>query len=319
MSRNTDRKKTRSRSKANTKTLGEGTGFTKILDFTRSEKVHFFLGIILLAISVCMAWSFVSFFTTGAFDQSIIENLRSGDMENQNELFKNAIGSIGAWTSYYFMNRCFGVAAFGIPLFLVLLSLALMRAYRVSLLKWFFCIALLTIWSSVALAMFVNPLVAESHFCLGGEHGLYIGDFVTRYVGLPGLVAILGLVALCFLGYVSNETIIWIRKLLNPTRFLQKVKFTVTNNAKEEDGEETSSYENLIQTEEDPEVFDDPKAEEIVFEHQGPTPNEKPVVNDDTDDEEPVGNTKDKDDIDMDIVVAGDGGKADGKNVSEAA
>ena len=114
MSRNTDRKKTRSRSKANTKTLGEAMGFTKILDFTRSEKVHFFLGIILLAISVCMAWSFVSFFTTGAFDQSIIENLRSGDMENQNELFKNAIGSIGAWTSYYFMNRCFGVAAFGI-------------------------------------------------------------------------------------------------------------------------------------------------------------------------------------------------------------
>ena len=319
MSRNTDRKKTRSRSKANTKTLGEATGFTKILDFTRSEKVHFFLGIILLTISVCMAWSFVSFFTTGAFDQSIIENPRPGDMENQNELFKNAIGSIGAWTSYYFMNRCFGVAAFGIPLFLVLLSLALMRAYRVSLLKWFFCIALLTIWSSVALAMFVNPLVAESHFCLGGEHGLYIGDFVTRYVGLPGLVAILGLVALCFLGYVSNETIIWIRKLLNPTRFLQKVKFTVTNNAKEEDGEETSSYENLIQTEEDPEVFDDPKAEEIVFEHQGPTPNEKPVVNDDTDDEEPVGNTKDKDDIDMDIVVAGDTGKADGKNVSKAA
>ena len=319
MSRNTDRKKTRSRSKANTKTLGEATGFTKILDFTRSEKVHFFLGIILLTISVCMAWSFVSFFTTGAFDQSIIENLRSGDMENQNELFKNAIGSIGAWTSYYFMNRCFGVAAFGIPLFLVLLSLALMRAYRVSLLKWFFCIALLTIWSSVALAMFVNPLVAESHFCLGGEHGLFIGDFITRYVGLPGLVAILGLVALCFLGYVSNETIIWIRKILNPTRFLQKVKFTVTNNAKEEDGEETSSYENLIQTEEDPEVFDDPKAEEIVFEHQGPTSNEKPVVNDDTDDEEPVGNTKDKDDIDMDIVVAGDTGKADGKNVSKAA
>ena len=162
MSRNTDKKKTkRSQNKANTTTLGEATGFSKILDFTRSEKVHFFLGIILLAISICMAWSFVSFFTTGAYDQSIIENLRSGDMENQNELFKNAIGSLGAWMSYYFMNRCFGLAAFGIPLFLVMLSLALMRAYRVSLLKWFFCIALLTVWSSVALAMFVNPIVNE--------------------------------------------------------------------------------------------------------------------------------------------------------------
>ena len=320
MSRNTDKKKTkRSQNKANTTTLGEATGFSKILDFTRSEKVHFFLGIILLAISICMAWSFVSFFTTGAYDQSIIENLRSGDMENQNELFKNAIGSLGAWMSYYFMNRCFGLAAFGIPLFLVMLSLSLMRAYRVSLLKWFFCIALLTIWSSVALAMFVNPIVSDSHFCLGGEHGLYIGDFISRYVGLPGLVAILALVALCFLGYVSNQTIIWIRKILNPTKFLEKVKFTVTNTAKEEDGEQPSSYENLIQTEEDPEVFDDPTAEEIVFDHQEPAYNEKPVVIDDSDIKEPAGNSKGQDDTDMDIVVAEDVEKADGQNVNETA
>ena len=320
MSRNTDKKKTkRSQNKANTTTLGEATGFSKILDFTRSEKVHFFLGIILLAISICMAWSFVSFFTTGAYDQSIIENLRSGDMENQNELFKNAIGSLGAWMSYYFMNRCFGLAAFGIPLFLVMLSLALMRAYRVSLLKWFFCIALLTVWSSVALAMFVNPIVNESHFCLGGEHGLYIGDFISRYVGLPGLVAILALVALCFLGYVSNQTIIWIRKILNPTKFLERVKFTVTNTAKEEDGEQPSSYENLIQTEEDPEVFDDPTAEEIVFDHQEPAYNEKPVVIDDSDIKEPAGNSKGQDDTDMDIVVAEDVEKADGQNVNETA
>ena len=320
MSRNTDKKKTkRSQNKGNTKTLGEATGFSKILEFTRSEKVHFFIGIVLLAISICMAWSFVSFFTTGAYDQSIIENLRPDDMENQNALFKNAIGSLGAWMSYYFMNRCFGLAAFGIPLFLVMLSLALMRAYRVSLLKWFFCIALLMIWSSVVLAMFVNPVVTDSHFCLGGEHGLYIGDYIARYVGLPGLVAILALVALCFLGYVSNQTIIWIRKILNPTKFLEKVKFTVTNIAKEEDSEQQSSYENLIQTEEDPEVFDDPTAEEIVFDHQEPAYNEKPVVIDDSDIKEPAGNSKGQDDTDMDIVVAEDVEKADGQNVNETA
>ena len=310
MSRTTDKRKVKKgQKKTGTSSIGMVTGFSRIIEFFKSEKVHFMFGILLLAVSVCMVWAFVSFFTTGASDQSIIENLHSEDMANQNRLFNNAIGSIGAWASYFFMNRCFGIAAFGIPLYLVMLSLALMRAYRVPLLKWFMCIALLMIWSSVVLAIFVTPLAPESHFCLGGQHGLFIGDFIERYVGTPGLVAILALVALSFLTYVSSETILWIRKLINPSKFLEKVKFTVTNNDKDGDEENSSSYENLIQTEEDPEVFDDPIKEVIDFNHQthvGDSGKEK-------NHEKP----KSQDIPDMPVVLAGDVEKADGQNVTD--
>ena len=314
MSKTPDKKKTKKGQKNSTITsLGEATGLSRVMSFLKNEKVHFLLGILLLAISICMVWAFVSFFSTGASDQSIIENLNDGDMESR--IFKNAIGSLGAWMAYFFMNRCFGVAAFGIPLFLVLLSLALMRAYKVALLKWFMCIALLTVWASVVLAMFVTPLAPDCHFCLGGQHGLFVGDYIERYVGTPGLVAILVLVALFFLTYVSNQTILWIRKLINPSKFLQKVKFTVTN-VKEEDNSESSSYDNLIKTEEDPEVFDDPETEEVVFGSQG-----EGDANADLKGKEGtlVDDSVKSADPDLDVVVADDEEKADGQNVTETA
>ena len=204
MSKVTDKKKSRKSQENSQKTsVSETIGFSKIIEFFRNERIHFIIGILLLAVSVCMAWSFVSFFSTGALDQSIIENLHDGDMGGR--VFQNAIGSLGAWMSYFFMNQCFGVAAFAIPLFLLLLALHLIQAYKVPLLKWFMCITILMVWSSVLLAMFVTPLMPESHFCPGGQHGLFIGDCIERYVGTPGLVAILALVALCFLIYISTQ------------------------------------------------------------------------------------------------------------------
>ena len=313
MSKVTDKKRNRKNQGNNLNTsISETVGFSKIIDFFRNERLHFVVGAILLAVSVCMTWSFVSFFSTGAFDQSIIENIREGDLSNQGMKFQNAIGSLGAWMSFFFMNKCFGIAAFAIPLFLLLLALHLIKAYKVSLLKWFMCIGVLMIWASVLLAMFVTPLVSESHFCLGGQHGIYIGKFIECYVGIPGLVAILALVAVCFLIYVSNETVVWIRKILNPTKFLQKVKFTITNTV-HENGEVTAddSYEKLIQTADDPLVYDDPIKEEIEFNPQSDYVNDHVVVTTESAETDNLANP------DMDVVVAGEEEKADGDDVSD--
>ena len=124
--------------------LLESLGIKNIIQIFQNERLHFFLGMLLFALSICLTWAFVSFFTTGAADQSIIENLREGDLANEPQKFGNSVGSLGAYAAYFFMNRCFGVAAFGIPLFCFLVSLAVMKVYRPSLLKWFIGIALLS-------------------------------------------------------------------------------------------------------------------------------------------------------------------------------
>ena len=112
------------------------------------------------------------------------------------------------------------------------------------------------------LAQFVTPLVPESHFCLGGDHGLYMCQRIEGFVGAPGLFALLVIVAILFLMYVSSETVFFIRRLLNPTGFLKRVQFTVNDPTDKPSDED--SYENLIETEEDPDVFDNPEAETIT-------------------------------------------------------
>ena len=313
MSKKTDKKKTKTVQKGEQKkSLLEALGLKRVIEIFQNERLHFFIGMLAFALSICMTWAFVSYFTTGDVDQSIIENLRDGDMANQGEKFRNAVGSLGAYMSYFLMNRCFGVAAFGIPLFLFLLSLALMKAYRPPLLKWFMCITVVMIWVSVTLAMFVTPLMPMSHFCPGGEHGLFMGDLIERYVGTPGLVAILAIVAVCFLMYVSGQTIIWIRKLLNPTKFLQKVKFTINDPSKPED---TDSYENLIQTEEDPEVFDNPEEQVVEFEHHA----NEPEVHTPSATHNTPKKDNDEKGLDMEVEVADEEAKADGTESSQTA
>ena len=110
----------------------ESIGFINIF---HNEKLRFFLGLLHFAIAFYMLLSFISFFTTGQADQSLIENLREGELANEKHQFENYCGSIGAYLSYFFIKRCFGLSAFIIPAFLFLVSLHMMKAYRVNLWK----------------------------------------------------------------------------------------------------------------------------------------------------------------------------------------
>ena len=230
-----------------------------------NERLHFFIGMTLFAVSVCMAWAFVSYLTTGTADQSLIENLREGELANEDGKFQNAIGSLGAYTSYFLMKRCFGLAAFGIPLLLFIISLALMKAYKPSLLKWFMCVTLIVIWLSLALAWFVTPFTSALHFCPGGDHGLYVGHRIVGLIGSPGLFALLVIVAILFLMYLSGETVLFLRNLFNPMGFLKKVKFVVAD--PNEEPSEEDSYEKQIQSQDEDLVFDNPETETIDFDH----------------------------------------------------
>ena len=232
-----------------------------------NERLNFFLGVLLLIFSVYMIWAFVSFFVTGAADQSMIEELRSGELMNQKHEFSNACGSFGAYMSWYFIKRCFGLSAFFIPAFLILCALRLMRAYQVNLWKWFLAMVVMLIWASITLAKFLSPLFIDSHFNPGGDHGLFVCQRIEGLVGAPGLTAILALIAVAFLTYISAETIYVIRRLMNPVKFFtDRVSFKITNN---DPTESVDSYESQLMTEEDPEVFDDPQEQVVEFPDNG--------------------------------------------------
>lgn len=242
------------------KSFSEVLGFNYIIN----DKANFIYGLIFISIAIYIIISFFSYFNTGQADQSLVTNLRVGEIQNTGRTFQNACGSIGAIISHFFIAKCFGIPSFIIPIFLILCGLKMMGAYSVNLIKWFFCMAIIMIWSSVAMAKMVTPFMTELVFNPGGAHGAYICQWLENVVGDPGLLAILLLTALIFLTYLTSETIILIRKLINPIGYIsKKVTFTITNfETKKSD----NSTEEPQETEQDPTVFDDPAPQIVKFE-----------------------------------------------------
>jgi len=242
--------------------ITEALGMGSIL---HNERLNFFFGLLLMGVAIYLALSFVSFFTTGAADQSLIEKLNDGELLNEKHIFANSCGSFGAYTAHFFVKKCFGLASFLIPAFMLLLGLKLMGAYsKICLTKWFLCLMILMIWASVTMAKFLTPFFIDSHFNPGGDHGLYICQVIENVLGAPGLTAILALTAIAFLTYLSAETIYVIRKILNPSKIFDRVKFKVTNN---DPTEPLESYENQIV--EDPYTFDNPQTQTVEFPEEG--------------------------------------------------
>ena len=286
--------------------------FSSIINIFHNEKFNFVIGILLVVIAVYLTLAFVSYLSTGSADQSLIESPKEGEIMNEHHEFANTCGSLGAYASWYFVKRCFGLPAFLIPLFILLLGIHMIRAYKVNLIKWFLALMILMIWASITLAKFLAPFFTNSCYSPGGDHGLYICQYIENFVGAPGLTAILGLVAIAFLTYLSAETIFIIRKLLNPTKFLDKVKFNVTT-GNTGDSDDTMGEEPQM-------VFDDPASQEIEFKDNG----EAVVIDEGYKHEDivkPIKTTKPRndkdDDIQMEVELAeGDDETAKGKTLA---
>ena len=261
--------------------ISEAMGLQNIIN---NEKVDFIIGLFFVVCSIVLLIAFVSYFYTGKADQSILEDLRPGEWLNNDDLFQNKCRSFGAILSYYFITKEFGLAAFIIPFFFILIGLKMMKVYRISLWKWFLGCSLTMIWSSITLSKFLTPVMGDQVFNPGGGHGLFCVQHIENVIGTPGLIALLLITAIAFLTYLTSETINIIRKLLNPVKFLtDRIRFTVTNNEPEEKVAEQVKTEPIVEP-----VVEEPIKEEIREEEPAetvmlspeitptPTPKEKP-------------------------------------------
>ncbi len=291
--------------------LKEALGLDKIF---YNERINFVVGFCLLFIAGYLIWAFASFFVTGEADQSIIETPREGELLNQNGEFQNACGSLGAYVSWFFIKRCFGLASFLVPTFLVLVSLNMMRAYKVNLLKWFMCLAIIMVWASVTMAKFLAPFFDNACFSPGGDHGLAVCQQIEGLIGTPGLTAVLALTAIAFLVYLSMETVIILRKIFNPLHYLKKIPMEI--HIGKGDSEDSPSASEGIQTLEDPTVFDDPQTETVEFKMDD---GETTISNMPTESDEPVKSHDvaplNSDDVEMTVDTGEKEEEAEGKNL----
>lgn len=296
------------------KTFSEAIGAHYIIN----DKTGFVLGIVLLCLALYVSVAFISYFSTGEADQSLVTALRPGEIENSTKVFQNSCGSVGALLSYFLIARCFGIPAFIIPLYIILCGVRMIKAYeKINLWKWFFGMALIMFWNSITFAKFLTPLMGDNIFNPGGDHGAFVVEYVENIIGSPGLIAILAITMIAFLTYLTSETITVIKKLLNPVGYLRdKVKFTIVQHNIEKDkiGEstqemETAAVEKLQNIEAQTVEFLDDDLPNVVIK-----PNAKDKKNTKEDDSKPTDNSEIGIEVDMPEAVE----KAQGKVVAGA-
>jgi len=296
------------------KTFSEAIGAHYIIN----DKTGFVLGIVLLCLALYVLVAFISYFSTGEADQSLVTALRPGEIENSTKVFQNSCGSVGALLSYFLIARCFGIPAFIIPLYIILCGVRMIKAYeKINLWKWFFGMALIMVWSSITFAKFLTPLMGDNIFNPGGDHGAFVVEYVENIIGSPGLIAILAITMIAFLTYLTSETITVIKKLLNPVGYLRdKVKFTIVQHNMEKDkiGEstqemETAAVEKLQNIEAQTVEFLDDDVPNVVI-----NPNAKDKKNTKEDDSKPTDNSEIGIEVDIPEAVE----KAQGKVVAGA-
>ncbi len=213
---------------------------SKIKQFFTSEVTHFIVGLIILIFTVYTSLSLISFFFTGAADQSKVEGLsifHAGRISG----IQNWTGTRGACLSNVLMNEWFGVSTFLMLLFFAFLGLKLMRVKYFNLLKSFILCSTGMIWLSVALAFFLGGFFKDSAVYIGGKHGYILSDMLVANLGYPGAFFVILIVFVIIMAFVSAQTVPVLRKMFT-TNYAEKipaVKFSKKDEATDDDNKNT--------------------------------------------------------------------------------
>ena len=187
-----------------------------------NETAQFVAGLLLVMVSLYMILAFSSFILNGGADQSVMEpQTMTETLANAtSEKVENATGRSGAHIAHTLVNECFGISAYCIAVFMLVLGLNLMRTYKFNLKHWGICCATLLIWGSLFLSITIDRWFETSGIYWGGYHGYNCAEWLRNQIGMPGIVILLLVVGVLFCMYLTNNTIEFIRRLFHPKSLL---------------------------------------------------------------------------------------------------
>ena len=186
-----------------------------IKGFFTHERTRFITGLVISILTIYVGLALLSFFFTGAADQSKVENVSVEDLLANKGSVENWTGVRGAFIADWLMNRLFGVSSFMIVYFFGSLGARLMSIRRINILNRFiFCLATL-IWGSWALAFFFIDGYKDTFIYLGGQQGYYVTEILKDNIGIPGTFLLLLGFFLIIAIFSSKRTIPFLQRVLS--------------------------------------------------------------------------------------------------------
>lgn len=196
----------KSKGKTSSNKSGIKDSFLKIKTFFTDERTLFVFGLFLFLTIIYVVFSLVSYFFTGAADQSKLDVTWS-ELKLMRTQIQNWASVAGAYISELLINRWFGLPSFAMLWFFVVVAFRLMNVRISPILKTFFHCCFWLLWGSVFLGFAVSPIVKDSlFFAPGGQHGDFISRWIGSYIGTPGtLILLIGILFLyCVISFKST-------------------------------------------------------------------------------------------------------------------
>jgi S-DNA-T family DNA segregation ATPase FtsK/SpoIIIE len=182
-------------------------------NFLASNATHYISGLIILIVAVYAIISIISFLFTGSADQSKIEGLSLFHIGTVSGI-ENWTGMRGAILSGLLMNEGFGISTLFLLLFVVFVAFRLMKVRYFHLLRNFIVCAILTVWSSVALAFFLGHFFSDTVCYVGGKNGFVVSELLINNFGLPGAFLVIVLVFILLMTVLSARTIPFLQRVV---------------------------------------------------------------------------------------------------------
>lgn len=185
----------------------------------KKERAKFLIGVCLAFIGAYILLAGISFFVTGAADQSKVENKFFLDLISHKQQISNWTGVAGAFAAERLINQWFGIFSLLIPVYFIFMGLKLMRVLNISAIRSFLLFTFALIWGSITSAFALSRLFPDSHIIWGGAHGQYIERLLEAALGLPGTIMVILLLLIIFLIITKKASMEFFRGLFkNPLK-----------------------------------------------------------------------------------------------------
>ena len=160
--------------------------------FLKNERVHFLTGVVIAFIGIFLLLAIISFFFTGAADQSKVLNRSFFELARSgNSGVDNWTGAGGAFLAEMLVNEWFGIFSVMIPLFMIYIGLRIMKVSNLTFIKALLITSFGLISGSIASAFILGKLFPDSHVNWGGAHGTQIELLLESSIGWPGVLLLI--------------------------------------------------------------------------------------------------------------------------------
>jgi S-DNA-T family DNA segregation ATPase FtsK/SpoIIIE len=161
----------------------------KVLEVVNNYKFKLSVGIILSVLTIMMLIAYVSFFFTGAEDQSIVESIDTRQELRDN--IQNTLGLPGAIVSRWLVHGTFGIVSIIGLVATLLYSIRLFVEYNLPRTRLFFITIFTLMWGAVTLGFSQDIIGVDTFFYWGGNIGKSIAEWGKSYIHWLGMLMLL--------------------------------------------------------------------------------------------------------------------------------